>query len=154
MEESSPLIRERQGKLEKLRRMGIDPYGLRWEVTALAGDLQQQYRDTPAAFFDSEAVAVSLAGRLMTLRDHGKTTFADLKDRTGQIQIYLREDRLGNEAYNLLKWTDIGDFLGVTGRLFRTRTGEGCCRSWRTVPPGSGIWRKACRSASPLSRST
>ena len=124
MEESSPLIRERQGKLEKLRRMGIDPYGSRWEVTALAGDLQQQYRDTAAAFFDSEAVAVSLAGRLMTLRDHGKTTFADLKDRTGQIQIYLREDRLGNEAYNLLKWTDIGDFLGVTGRLFRTRTGE------------------------------
>ena len=124
MEESSPLIRERQGKLEKLRRMGIDPYGSRWEVTALAGDLQQQYRDTAAAFFDSEAVAVSLAGRLMTLRDHGKTTFADLKDRTGQIQIYLREDRLGNEAYSLLKWTDIGDFLGVTGRLFRTRTGE------------------------------
>jgi len=69
-------------------------------------------------------VAVSLAGRLMTLRDHGKTTFADLKDRTGQIQIYLREDRLGNEAYSLMKWTDIGDFLGVTGRLFRTRTGE------------------------------
>jgi len=124
VEESSPLIRERQGKLEKLRRMGIDPYGLRWEVTALAGDLQQQHRDTPAAFFDAEAVAVSLAGRLMTLRDHGKTTFADLKDRTGQIQIYLREDRLGNEAYNLLKWTDIGDFLGVTGGLFRTRTGE------------------------------
>ncbi len=124
MEESSPLIRERQGKLEKLRRMGIDPYGSRWEVTALAGDLQQQYRDTAAAFFDSKAVAVSLAGRLMTLRDHGKTTFADLKDRTGQIQIYLREDRLGNEAYTLLKWTDIGDFLGVTGRLFRTRTGE------------------------------
>ena len=124
MEESSPLIRERQGKLEKLRRMGIDPYGLRWEVTALAGDLQQHYRNHTAAFFDSEAVAVSLAGRLMTLRDHGKTTFADLKDRTGQIQIYLREDRLGNEAYNLLTWTDIGDFLGVTGRLFRTRTGE------------------------------
>jgi len=124
VEESSPLIRERQGKLEKLRRMGIDPYGLRWEVTALAGDLQQHYRNHTAAFFDSEAVAVSLAGRLMTLRDHGKTTFADLKDRTGQIQIYLREDRLGNEAYNLLKWTDIGDFLGVTGRLFRTRTGE------------------------------
>ncbi|MGH7473857.1 MAG: OB-fold nucleic acid binding domain-containing protein, partial [Candidatus Methylomirabilales bacterium] len=124
MEESSPLIRERQGKLETLRRMGIDPYGSRWEVTALAGDLQQQYRDTAAAVFDSEAVAVSLAGRLMTLRDHGKTTFADLKDRTGQIQIYLREDRLGHEAYHLLKWTDIGDFLGVTGRLFRTRTGE------------------------------
>jgi lysyl-tRNA synthetase class 2 len=124
VEENSSLVQERQGKLEKLRRMGVDPYGSRWDVTALAGELQQQHRDTPAAFFDSEAVTVSLAGRLMTLRDHGKTTFADLKDRTGQIQIYLREDRLGNEAYSLLKLTDIGDFLGVTGRLFRTRTGE------------------------------
>jgi lysyl-tRNA synthetase class 2 len=124
VEESNSLIRERQGKLQKLRRMGVAPYGSRWEVTALAGDLQQQHRDTPAAFFDGQAVTVSLAGRLMTLRDHGKTTFADLKDRTGQIQIYLREDRLGNEGYSLVKLADIGDFLGITGRLFRTRTGE------------------------------
>jgi lysyl-tRNA synthetase class 2 len=124
VEESNALIRERQGKLQKLRRMGVDPYGSRWEVTALAGDLQQQHRDAPAAFFDAQPVTVSLAGRLMTLRDHGKTTFADLKDRTGQIQIYLREDRLGSEGYSLVKLADIGDFLGITGRVFRTRTGE------------------------------
>jgi lysyl-tRNA synthetase class 2 len=124
VEEGNPLIRERQAKLEELRRMGIDPYGSRWEVNAFAGELQQQHRETPGAVFESEPIAVSLAGRLVTLRDHGKTTFADLRDRTGQIQIYLREDRLGQEAYRLLKWTDIGDFLGVTGRLFRTRTGE------------------------------
>ena len=124
MEESNPLIRERRGKLEELRRIGIDPYGSRWETNALAGDLHQQYRETASAFFESEAISVTLAGRVMTLRDHGKTTFAHLRDRTGLIQIYLREDVLGEEAYRRLHCVDIGDFLGITGHLFRTRTGE------------------------------
>ncbi len=124
MEESNPLIRERRGKLEELRRIGLDPYGSRWDVTALAGELQERYREAPSSFFESETVSVSLAGRVMTLRDHGKTAFAHLRDRTGQIQIYLREDGLGQESYSHLKCTDIGDFLGITGHLFRTRTGE------------------------------
>ena len=124
VEESNPLIRERRAKLEELRRIGIDPYGSRWDVNALAGELQEQYRETPSASFESEPILVSLAGRVMTLRDHGKTAFAHVRDRTGQIQIYLREDTLGQEAYGLLKYIDIGDFLGITGHLFRTRTGE------------------------------
>lgn len=124
MEGSNPLIRERRGKLEELRQIGIDPYGSRWDVNALAGELQERYREAPSASLESDPVAVSLAGRVMTLRDHGKTTFAHVRDRTGQIQIYLREDVLGQEAYNLLKYIDIGDFLGVAGPLFRTRTGE------------------------------
>jgi lysyl-tRNA synthetase class 2 len=124
VEESNPLIRERQGKLEELRRIGIDPYGSRWDVNALAGELQVRHRETPGALFESDPVSVSLAGRVMTLRDHGKTTFAHLRDRTGQIQLYLREDTLGHDAYSLLKYIDLGDFLGITGHLFRTRTGE------------------------------
>ncbi|MFQ5847471.1 MAG: lysine--tRNA ligase [Candidatus Methylomirabilales bacterium] len=124
VEEKHSLIRERREKLEELRRIGIDPYGSRWDVNALAGELQQQYRETPSTDFESERTTVSLAGRVVTLRDHGKTTFAHLRDRTGQIQIYLREDALGQEAYGLLRCTDIGDFLGITGHLFRTRTGE------------------------------
>lgn len=124
MEENNPLIRERRGKLEELRRIGIDPYGSRWDITALAGELQERYRETLGPAFESEPVSVSLAGRVMTLRDHGKTAFAHVRDRTGQIQIYLREDTLGHDAYNLLKYVDLGDFLGITGHLFRTRTGE------------------------------
>lgn len=124
MEEDNPLIRERRGKLEELRRIGIDPYGSRWDITALAGELQERYHETPGSVFESEAVSVSLAGRVMTLRDHGKTAFAHVRDRTGQIQIYLREDTLGHDAYSLLKYVDLGDFLGITGTLFRTRTGE------------------------------
>jgi lysyl-tRNA synthetase class 2 len=124
MDEDNPLIRERRAKLGELRRIGIDPYGARWEVTALAGGLQEQHRDAPAAALESQRIGVSLAGRLIALRDHGRTTFAHLRDRTGQIQVYVREDTLGQEAYRLLKWMDIGDVLGVAGRLFRTRTGE------------------------------
>lgn len=131
MEESHPLIRERRGKLEELKRIGIDPYGSRWDVSALAGELQEQYGDTPGESLESDPVAVSLAGRVMTLRDHGKTTFAHMRDRTGDIQIYLREDVLGEEAYGLLKHIDIGDFLGITGPLFRTRTGELTVRAER-----------------------
>lgn len=124
MEEINQLIRERRRKLEELRRIGIDPYGSRWEVNALAGELQQRYRETPATVLETEPVSVSLAGRVMSLRDHGKATFAHLRDRSGQIQIYLRKDVLGAETYQLLKLTDIGDLLGVTGHLFRTQTGE------------------------------
>jgi lysyl-tRNA synthetase, class II len=124
VEENNPLIRERRAKLEELRRIGIDPYGSRWDITALAGELQERYGETPGAAFESEPVSVSLAGRVMTLRDHGKTAFAHVRDRTGQIQVYLREDTLGHDAYSLLKYVDLGDFLGITGHLFRTRTGE------------------------------
>lgn len=124
VEEGNPLIQERRRKLEELQRIGIDPYGSRWEVDALAGELQERYRETAATVLEQEPVSVSLAGRIMTLRDHGKATFAHLRDRSGQIQIYLRKDVLGEEAYRLLKLTDIGDLLGITGHLFRTKTGE------------------------------
>ncbi len=124
VEGDNQLIRERRRKLEELQRIGIDPYGARWEVTALAGELQKGYRETPAPDLEQEPVPVRLAGRVMTLRDHGKATFAHLRDRSGQIQIYLREDVLGEDGYRLLKLADIGDLIGVSGHLFRTRTGE------------------------------
>jgi lysyl-tRNA synthetase class 2 len=88
VEDVNQLIRERWRKLEELRRIGIDPYGSRWEVSALAGELQQRYRETPVTVLETEPVSVSLAGRVMTLRDHGKATFAHLQDRSGQVQIY------------------------------------------------------------------
>ena len=66
---------------------------------------------------------VSLAGRLVAKRDHGKASFAHLMDRTGRIQLYARADQLGDE-YGLFTTLDIGDFIGVTGEMFRTRTGQ------------------------------
>jgi lysyl-tRNA synthetase class 2 len=67
---------------------------------------------------------VTLAGRTLSLRGHGKASFAHIKDRTGRIQIYVRQDTVGESAYGLFRRIDVGDFLGVRGRLFRTKTGE------------------------------
>jgi lysyl-tRNA synthetase class 2 len=112
----------RHEKLENLRKRGIEPFGERFPVTHRA----QPLHDALGAAKDEELHAfgpVSLAGRVMTLRHHGKTCFAHLQDGTGRIQLYARADRLG-EAYALFTELDLGDYIGVTGEVFRTRTGE------------------------------
>ena len=67
---------------------------------------------------------VSVAGRMMTKRGKGKAGFAHLQDREGQIQIYVRKDQVGDEAYELFKHADLGDFFGVTGQIMKTNTGK------------------------------
>jgi lysyl-tRNA synthetase class 2 len=112
----------RHEKLERLRKQGIEPFGERFAVTHRA----QPLHDALGSAKDEELQAfgpVSLAGRVMTLRHHGKTCFAHLQDGTGRIQLYARADRLG-AAYTLFTELDLGDYIGVTGEVFRTRTGE------------------------------
>ncbi len=123
MEEASTFIRERLKKLEDLGRDGIDPYPSTFPVTHQAGDLLTRY----ATADDAALVAagpVTVAGRVLSLRSHGKASFAHLKDQTGKIQIYVRQDTVGEAAYHLFRRVDIGDFLGVRGPVFRTKTGE------------------------------
>jgi len=120
--DANELIRGRREKLEGLRRRGTPPFGGRFPVTHRSGDLQSRYREAPADSLAS-AGALSLAGRVMALRDHGKSCFADLRDQSGQIQLYARADALG-EQYASFADLDVGDFIGVTGELFRTRKGE------------------------------
>ncbi|HXH84339.1 MAG TPA: lysine--tRNA ligase, partial [Candidatus Tectomicrobia bacterium] len=116
------LIRQRLEKLEALRRRGIDPFGGRFPVTHQAGALRERLAE--AGDDELEAVGpVSVAGRIVALRHHGKTCFAHLLDRTGRIQLYARADQLGDE-YATFTDLDLGDFVGVTGDVFRTRTGE------------------------------
>ncbi|HET9490414.1 MAG TPA: lysine--tRNA ligase [Methylomirabilota bacterium] len=113
---------QRHEKLESLRKRGIDPFGERFVVTHQAQQLHEQF----ASAKDEElkaAGSVSVAGRVMALRHHGKTCFAHLQDSSGRIQLYARADQLG-EAYSLFTDLDLGDFIGVTGEPFRTRTGE------------------------------
>jgi lysyl-tRNA synthetase, class II len=120
--EAGDLARQRRDKLDALRRRGVDPFGGRYPVTHWAGPLAERLRDVA----DTELKTVepvSLAGRIVALRHHGKTCFAHLMDRTGRIQLYARADALG-EAYPLFTDLDLGDFIGVTGEMFRTRTGE------------------------------
>jgi len=123
LDESSAFIRERLKKLEDLSRDRVDPYPSTFPVTHLAGDLTRRYASADdAALCAAEAVA--LAGRVLSLRGHGKASFAHIKDQTGRIQIYVRQDTVGESAYTLFRRIDVGDFLGVRGRLFRTKTGE------------------------------
>ncbi len=123
MEESSAFIRERLKKLEELSRDGIDPYPSSSSVTHLAGDLTNRFGSADDATL-AAVEPVALAGRVLSLRGHGKASFAHIKDQSGRIQIYVRQDKVGEPAYGLFRRVDVGDFLGVRGRLFRTRTGE------------------------------
>lgn len=109
----------RKGKLDKLREKGIDPY----QVT--------DYRRTHYAnyiiehFTELEGQAVKVAGRIMAIRGHGKASFINIQDMSGQIQIYIKLDNVGEESYQLFEECfDLGDFIGVEGTVFRTKRGE------------------------------
>jgi len=121
-EELPPLLRQRRDKLQALRARGLDPFGARFPVSHWGGELQRRLsgvgEDELKAFGP-----VRVAGRIVALRHHGKTCFAHLMDYTGRIQLYARADELGDE-YPMFTDLDIGDFVGVTGEPFRTRTGE------------------------------
>lgn len=107
----------RREKLEKLRQLQVEPYGEKYTVTHYAADVIGR--------FDAlEGQTVSLSGRLMTIRMHGKASFAHLQDKSGQIQVYFREDDLGEHLYQVFELLDIGDIIGVTGEVFKTRRGE------------------------------
>lgn len=111
------LIKVRRDKLGELRSAGIDPFGQRFDRTATALKIQEN-------FDDLEGSTVKIAGRIMAKRRHGKAGFANLQDLTGNIQLYFRKDDLGEDKYELFKKLDIGDILGIEGEVFRTQKGE------------------------------
>jgi len=120
--DANELVRRRHEKLRALVERGVDPFGGRFPVTHWAGQLLERFKDAGEAELTG-AGAVSMAGRMISLRHHGKTCFAHLRDQSGAIQLYARADVLGG-AYGPFTDLDTGDFIGVTGELFRTRTGE------------------------------
>lgn len=119
MEKLSDLERQRYIKLARIRERGVDPYPPRVQRSHTAAKAIQDFE---AGKTEGE---ISLAGRLMSIRVMGRSTFAHIEDGSGRIQIYFRENDLGEEAYEYFRRDfDIGDFIEVTGQLFRTRTGE------------------------------
>lgn len=114
----------RRQKMEDLRAKGIDPFGSRYERNATTGEIKAKYGDKTKEELEELAVKVRVAGRIMTKRRNGKISFMHLQDKDGQIQIYLRYDVLGEEAYDLFKTSDIGDIVGIAGEVMRTQTGE------------------------------
>ena len=114
---------QRLQKVNALRAAGVDPYPARFLYTHSAAEALQLFAMSEKE--EAEPQAVHTAGRLMSMRTMGKASFAHLQDGTGKIQIYVRLDDVGEEAYRgFLEHVDIGDFVGVEGPLFRTRTGE------------------------------
>ena len=114
----------RQEKLARIRARGIDPYPPRYRRTHTAQEAMEAFAEWESKTPTAEPPAVSVAGRLTALRDMGKATFIDLRDGSGKLQAYLKSDVLGAKPYAALADLDIGDFVGVRGALFRTRTGE------------------------------
>jgi lysyl-tRNA synthetase, class II len=121
--EENRLIAERRGKLAALRARG-PAFPNDFRRTALAGQLQSAYAGRDGAWLDANPTRVSVGGRMMLKRSMGKVSFANVADRTGQIQLFLQRDALGAEGYEDFKSWDVGDIVGATGVLFRTKTGE------------------------------
>jgi lysyl-tRNA synthetase class 2 len=119
MEQESDLIRHRKEKLEKLKEKNINPYPYSFVKSHLSSEIIENFDE-----LEGEENEVKIAGRIVALRPHGKTLFAHLKDGTGKIQIYVKQDEVGKEEFKLFSLFDIGDFLGVTGKVFKTKTGE------------------------------
>ncbi|MCK4926370.1 lysine--tRNA ligase, partial [Candidatus Aerophobetes bacterium] len=115
------LLEERKTKLRWWIEKDEDPYSARFGPRHSIEWVRNSHEDLKAG--EKRETKVSLAGRIVALRGHGKTSFADLKDRTERIQIYAREDRL-KKRYPLFQKLDIGDIIGVKGKVFKTKSGE------------------------------
>jgi lysyl-tRNA synthetase class 2 len=113
------LRRVRIEKLEQLREIGCNPYPYRFDVTHRAKDV---IHDEPRLIADE--AEVSLAGRVMSLRGHGKTMFGHLEDASDRLQFYVRKDVLGDGPYASFKLVEVGDIVGIRGEVFRTKTDE------------------------------
>ena len=112
MSEIDPLMKVRREKLKVLRESGLDPYP--------SGDYVRSHSALKihSAFKDDQREKVKIAGRLMSIRLHGKAAFGHLKDQTGRIQLYIKQDVVGEEAFEFFKELDIGDIIGVKGETF------------------------------------
>ncbi len=117
-EDLNDLMRRRREEYNELLERGVTAFGYDYPVDAEAAEVLASFTD------EAPQRTVAIAGRIMTMRRMGKASFAHIMDHTGKIQIYAKRDDLGEEIYDIFKLLDIGDIIGVTGYVFRTRTGE------------------------------
>ena len=110
---------QRLAKLEEIAGGGVSPFPYRFDVSHLSGAVKKDFEA-----LSSDETTVRIAGRLMSLRPHGKTAFGHIRDGSGDIQVYFRRDTVGEERFKFLDLIDIGDLIGVAGTVFKTRTGE------------------------------
>jgi lysyl-tRNA synthetase class 2 len=122
--EESEVLRQWRERIKSLRAMGIELFPNAFPAEHTSADIIAQYGDQSAEALQALKETFSLAGRIMAIRHFGRAAFVQLQDRKGRIQAYLRQDILGEKPFALFKRLDTGDFVGVRGRLFRTKTGE------------------------------
>jgi lysyl-tRNA synthetase class 2 len=134
----SPLEEQRLAKLEQLQEAGIEPYPLRATRTHTTADALAAFQED-----SEEPINVTVCGRLVSLRDMGKTIFAHIADEYGRIQLFLRRNEIGEESHRIFqKLLDLGDFVQASGHLFRTRTGE--------ISVHVSEWKLLSKAISPL----
>ncbi|MFA5843782.1 MAG: lysine--tRNA ligase [Coriobacteriia bacterium] len=128
----------RRAKVDAMRTAGVEPYRDRWDVTARSADLHARFADLPAGTEADETVSV--AGRLVAKRDQGKLVFLVVRDATGDLQLFCRADTLDEGALAVVDGLDLGDWVGATGAVLRTRRGE-----LSVAPAGIALLAKSLR---------
>ena len=123
MEKTSELIQKRRDKFDQLKTNNLQLFPNDFKVSHTINEIHGIIEKTPEAVKEDEPV-FNLAGRMMAINHFGKTAFIRFRDRSGQLQAYIRKDRIGDVAYRLFKQMDVGDFVGLSGGLFQTKTGE------------------------------
>ena len=114
------LIKERKDKLAKLREKGIDPFKNKFTPDSTCDHARSKFDKGEVR----EGTRYSVAGRITAHRDMGKSIFIDVRDQSGRVQVYAQKQALGDEQFDIFKHLDLGDFIGVTGTMFRTKTNE------------------------------
>ena len=141
MDKKSSIIEKRKKKLEDLTNNNINLFPNDFEVLHTARDIMKAIENSPDSLTQDDPVFI-VAGRMMAVNRFGKAAFIRFRDRTGQLQAYVRKDKIGNQSYSLFKQMDIGDFVGLKGGMFKTKTGE-----WTLL---ANELRLVCKSTRPL----
>ncbi|MCD4688453.1 MAG: lysine--tRNA ligase [Desulfuromonadaceae bacterium] len=124
MEELNDILLQRRAKVDEFREQGINPFANDFSVSHTAAQVKEAHAEHDAAALGSCDQDYAVAGRIMARRDFGKAAFIQIQDRTGRLQVFVRRDEIGDETFQHFRKLDIGDIVGVTGRMFRTKTNE------------------------------
>ena len=126
MTEQNELIKRRLEELEEIKKLGINPYPYKFNVTTNSSEILSTFKDpqNEEETLKQKEKIVSVAGRIMSIRKMGKASFCHIKDDKGKLQLYIRKDDVGDNLYSVFKLLDIGDIIGVNGFVFRTKMGE------------------------------
>ncbi len=123
-EHESDQVAQRRANLEELRALGVDPYPTRFAAEASIGQIVSAHGDKPGEELEAAGIRTRTAGRVLAIRSFGKANFLVLSDGRARLQVYIRQDALPERDFRIFRLLDFGDWVGVEGRLFRTRTKE------------------------------